>query len=83
MKILVITKAHMLLQHVVSEHLIKAGCFGHEIMEGHLALLMLSVYEAREEEEGCEPKRGAQGNKDNNHWFGKLDGVHLVLRIVC
>ena len=64
------------------EQLVKAGSFGHEIMESNLAILVFPVDKAWEEEEGCEPKRGAQSNEDNNHWSGNLDGVHLVLCVL-
>jgi len=51
-------------------------------MERHFALLMFSIDGTRKEEKGCEPERGAQGNKYKNHRFGKLDSVHLVLEFV-
>jgi len=58
---------------------VKTSSFGHEVMEGVLAVLALPVDSSREEEEGGEPKRRTQGNEDNNQRFWKLNSVHLVL----
>ena len=69
----------MLLQHDNLGKLLKTGSFGHEVMEGNLSLFVVAIDHARKEEEGCEPKGGAQSNKDKDHWSWNLDSVHLVL----
>ena len=66
----------MLLLH---GELLKTSGFRHEVLERELASLMLPVDSPRQEQQRGEPKRGAQRNKHNNHWFWNLDGVHGVL----